>query len=48
MFANLQKIQAVEKLKEKQANGEKLELNQLEKIKTEEVLLKELQLLTLS
>jgi len=41
------KLEQIEKLKEKQAAGEKLELNQTEKIKGEDALLKELEELTL-
>ncbi|XP_061185525.1 eukaryotic translation initiation factor 2A-like [Saccostrea echinata] len=42
------KIQQVEKLKEQQRSGKQLELNQIEKIKTEDSLLKELAALEVS
>ena len=40
-------LQAIEKLKLKKANGEQLEINQLQKIDTEEQLKKELEQLAL-
>ena len=41
-------LQAIEKLKLKKANGEQLEINQLQKIDTEEQLKKELEMLALA
>lgn len=46
-FLSLQKLQAIEQLKAKQAQGASLELNQVEKIKTEDSLRAELEKLTL-
>lgn len=42
-FNILQKLDAIEKLKEQQAQGKTLEVNQMAKIKTESELLNELQ-----
>jgi translation initiation factor 2A len=46
-FSVLQKLVEIKRLKEQQAKGRQLELNQLDKIKKEDELLKELQGLVL-
>lgn len=47
MFSCLQKLLEISRLKEQRANGKPLEINQIEKMKKEDQLIKELQELTL-
>lgn len=46
--ALIKKLRAIEELKMRQAGGEKLELSQVSKIQTEDVVRRELMLMTLT